>query len=1144
MPPSPDKPKTAFVFLDPHGRRWPRVRWSLLVFGVLFALAAAWFIQSLFVTPWLRVPPSVAKLKEELKGIQRPAEITGANPGIRQPHWLRYKRAIEKGTKLGGRARTPAEKKVSVVQPGTEIPEIRLAYFGAWDHSSIRSLAAHANQITHVAVERFAIRWQGAELKIAEQPDTALDALAASKGIIVMPMLTNAGEDNVRIPEPIEWLALMAPDKRVEFVQRIVEKLAAAKSGGLILDFQQVDPTHSDALTAFYAELATALHAAGKEFWMSVPMGEDLASYQLDKLAAFTDRFLAVLHGENSDVDPAGPTASREWFEGWVETALGYGEASQWIAVLGTGGFDWTEGEPKGRYVTFVDAMARGDYAGLDELQKSGLRADAPTFEPNFTYQDQKGRKHTVWFQDAITFLNQAATARRRGMGGIGIDRIGGEDPGVWIALKTPTPVQAAALKPFTTIVPGEEVASVGDGCVISVNTEVEDGTRALEIGADGRVVARYTAFPAYHTLFCEGRPLGDKLVNLSFDDGPDPTWTPLILDLLKRENIKATFYVVGSRAELYPALIRRIVDEGHEIGSHTYTHANIFSATVQQVRLELNATQRLIETITGRSTLLLRPPYQADSRPTRVEDIRSLNLVQSMGYMIALEDIDSQDWARDNVEQIVERVKRGRSMGGNVVLLHDAGGNREMTLQALPLIIDYFHKRGDRFAKVHELLGKTFADTMPPLEGGKQTLVRLVAGIGFRVFHAIESFTWTFLLVATVLILLRTVLVIGLAASFRWRRKPVGEFQPPVSVVIAAYNEAKVIAATIRSVLRTDYEGELELLVINDGSTDGTGAIVADLAKNDPRIRLIEQPNGGKASALERGFREAKCEIAVLLDADTQFEPETIGQLVQPLQDPEVGAVSGHAKVGNPTSLIARCQALEYICGFNLDRRAYARWNCITVAPGAISALRLEAVREVGGISHDTLAEDTDLTLSLHRAGWRVDYTPAALAHTEAPETFGALAKQRFRWAFGTMQSLWKHRDMTLNPRFKALGLFSLPSIWFFQIFLVALTPLVDFGLLVSLLLGNGAAILPYVLAYLAVDCALAVVACLLEREPIWRAWVILPMRIIYRVLLSFVVWKSIARALQGVLVGWGKLERTAGVDLNAGQGRAAARP
>lgn len=1141
----PEEPKpSAFVFLDPLGRRWPRVRWSLLILGLLFAAAAAWFVQSLFVTPWLRTPPSVSKLKEELKGIQRPAEIATANPGIRQPHWLRYKRTIEKQVKLAGRARTPAEKKTSVVQPGTETPEIRLAYFGAWDHASIRSLSAHSNQITHVAVERYAIRWQGAELKVAEQPDSALDALAAARGIIVMPMLTNAGEGNVRIPEPIEWLALMAPDPRAEFVKGIVEKVVASKAGGIILDFQQVDPTHSDALTAFYHELSAGLHTAGKEFWMSVPMGEDLVSYQLDKLAGFTDRFLAVLHGENSDVDPAGPTASREWFEGWLETALGYGEPAQWIAVLGTGGFDWTEGEAKGRYITFVDAMARGDYAGLDELQKSGLRASAPTFEPNFTYLDQKGRKHTVWFQDAVTFLNQIVAARRRGMGGIGIDRVGGEDPGIWVALKTAAPLRPEAVKALAVILPGEEVATIGDGCVVSVNTETESGSRVVEISADGRALSRYTAFPTYHTLYCEGRPIGDKLVNLSFDDGPDPTWTPLILDLLKRENVKATFYIVGSRAELYPNLVRRIVDEGHELGNHTYTHSNLFNATVQQVRLELNATQRLIETITGRSTLLLRPPYQADSRPTRVEDIRSLNLVQSMGYMVALEDIDSQDWSRDSVDQIVDRVKLGRAMGGNVVLLHDAGGNRELTLQALPRIIDYFHKRGDKLALVHEQLGKTYADTMPALEGGKQTLVRIVASIGFRVFHAIESFTWTFLLVATVLILARTVLVIGLAASFRWKREPVGAFQPPVTVVIAAYNEAKVIAATLRSVLKTDYQGELELLVINDGSTDGTGAIVADLATHDPRIRLIEQPNGGKATALQRGFREAKHEIAVLLDADTQFRPETIGQLVQPLQDARVGAVSGHAKVGNPTSLIARCQALEYVCGFNLDRRAYAKWNCITVAPGAISALRLEAVRSVGGISHDTLAEDTDLTLSLHRAGWRIDYVPAALAYTEAPETFATLTKQRFRWAFGTMQSLWKHRDMTLNPRFGALGLFSLPSIWFFQIFLVALTPLVDFGLIVSLLLGNGAAILPYVLAYLAVDCALAVVACILEREPIWRAWVILPMRLIYRVLLSFVVWKSIARALQGVLVGWGKLERTAGVDVSGGGDRAAARP
>ena len=117
----------------------------------------------------------------------------------------------------------------------------------------------------------------------------------------------------------------------------------------------------------------------------------------------------------------------------------------------------------------------------------------------------------------------------------------------------------------------------------------------------------------------------------------------------------------------------------------------------------------------------------------------------------------------------------------------------------------------------------------------------------------------------------------------------------------------------------------------------------------------------------------------------------------------------------------------------------------------------------------------------------------------------------------------------MVFNPKFKALGFFSLPSVWFFQIILVALTPVVDALLLASLLLGEGRAVLPYFLIFLVLDQLLAVLACVLEKEPLRRSWIMIPMRLIYRPLLSWVVWKSIKNAARGVVVGWGKLERTA---------------
>lgn len=302
-------------------------------------------------------------------------------------------------------------------------------------------------------------------------------------------------------------------------------------------------------------------------------------------------------------------------------------------------------------------------------------------------------------------------------------------------------------------------------------------------------------------------------------------------------------------------------------------------------------------------------------------------------------------------------------------------------------------------------------------------------------------------------------------------------------------------------------------------------------MAADDPRVRVFSQPNAGKSAALHRALAEARREIVIFLDADTLFERATIRKLVEELADGRMGAVSGNARVGNRRNFVTRCQALEYICGYNLDRRAYTAWNCVTVVPGAVSAYRRAAIDAAGGFSHDTLAEDTDMTLTLHRLGWRIGYAPEAIAWTEAPETWRALARQRVRWAFGTMQCLWKHRDLTFDPRHPALGFFALPSAWFFHLILVAIVPLADAILLWSLAAGYAVALWPYFAIFLALDLLLAALACALEGVPLRRAWLTVPVRFAYRWLLAWVVWKSIVRALRGALVGWGKLERTGSV-------------
>ncbi|HEV2965977.1 MAG TPA: glycosyltransferase, partial [Chthoniobacterales bacterium] len=565
-----------------------------------------------------------------------------------------------------------------------------------------------------------------------------------------------------------------------------------------------------------------------------------------------------------------------------------------------------------------------------------------------------------------------------------------------------------------------------------------------------------------------------------TFDDGPDPQWTPKILDILKAANVKAAFFLVGVNAEKYPGLVRRIVNEGHEIGNHTYYHPNLALAWPEHVRLELNATQLLLESITGRATTLFRPPYAADTQPSQISELMPLQIAQDLNYLVVLENIDPQDWAKPGADIIVQRVKQQRR-DGSIILLHDSGGDRSQTVAALPRILEWLRTRGDTIVPISALLGTSRDAVMPPLQTTNPTLARMISSTGFRIYHALEEFLWAFMIVATALVVARTLVVIWLA--YRFRRLPRSDFAEPVSIVIAAYNEGKVIGETLRSLLSTDYKGEIEIVVVDDGSVDQTSAEVEGVADVDPRVRLLRQENRGKARALQRALSTVHHGIAVFVDADTHFQRDTLRLLVEPFADEKIGAVSGHAKVGNLRTFIARCQSLEYTCGFNLDRRAYTRWNCITVVPGAISAIRKSAIDRAGGLSLQTLAEDTDLTLALHKDRQRIVYVPQAIGWTEAPESVGTLARQRFRWAYGTLQCLWKHRDMVFNWNYRALGWFSLPSVWFFQIILVAVTPLVDLFLLASLPFGAWRAVLPFVITFLSMDVILATLACILEK-------------------------------------------------------------
>ncbi len=1124
-------PNRPFVFLDPHGRRWPRLRRVLALWSLIAAVGVVWFFRTLFIHPELKTPASVVPLKKQLNAAIQKTEQDDPNA----INWEKYYNQSQPAQERLARIRRQLGK-----TPGTN-NEIRLGYYVEWDPNSLSSLEEHAGALTHLTPEWFSL--VGTDSQFITDIEPRLVTFAAAHNITLIPLLQNL-QGNIWQPEAVENLANGSSDKRARFVRELLSALRKAQAGGVLIDWQQVDPAYRDNYSDLLAQIADALHDADLELWFTVSPGEEFKTFTIlgdpgalpgvtsnrPALETFVDHFVLALHDENSESDPPGPIASQRWLEGWIKFIGRYADPDQWIGALGAYAYDWNTTTKKAETISFKDAMSRASYAGVDDAGHK-VEVTAPSYNGQYDYSEPSG-DHTVSFLDAVSFYNQLWTVRASQFAGVAISRLGSEDPQIWDVLEMKGRPSVAALKALGQIKSSDTITNVGRGEIVTVDATRDDGARTVTLGESGMLRASYTSFATYPILYHQGAG-GYHEVAITFDDGPDPEWTPKILDLLRERGVKAAFFVVGKNCEDYPALVERILREGHEIGNHTYSHRNLAIMSEWQMELELTATERLIESITGYSTTLFRPPYNADSNPTDIAELAPLRLAQEkLGYTIVLEKIDPQDWSEPGTEEIVQRVKDQRG-DGNIILLHDAGGDRDQTVAALPQIIDYLQARGDRIVSLSELLRIPRDELMPPVDLTKSGWERIVASTGFRTWRGIVEFFWAFMIFSTGLVVARTLLVAWLARRHHRQADaavPV-EFHPPLSIIIAAYNEGKVIVKTLQAVLDTDYQGEIEVVVTDDGSTDNTAAEVSRLAATDPRIVLHCQPNRGKSVALRRALARSRHGIVVFLDADTHFERGTLRAIVQPLIHPLVGAVSGNARVGNLRTFVAKCQSLEYICGFNLDRRAYTEWNCITVVPGAVSAIRRSAIEAAGGFSDDTLAEDTDLTLTLHRLGYRIAFAPDAVAWTEAPETFATLTKQRFRWAFGTMQCLWKHRDLVFNPRFGALGWFSLPNIWFLQIGLVAVTPLVDAILLYSLIFGHAAGIWYWFVVILGLDLFLAGLACRLEGERLRTALLILPMRFIYRPLLAWVIWKSIFRALKGAFVTWGKLERTASV-------------
>jgi cellulose synthase/poly-beta-1,6-N-acetylglucosamine synthase-like glycosyltransferase/peptidoglycan/xylan/chitin deacetylase (PgdA/CDA1 family) len=622
------------------------------------------------------------------------------------------------------------------------------------------------------------------------------------------------------------------------------------------------------------------------------------------------------------------------------------------------------------------------------------------------------------------------------------------------------------------------------------------------------------------------------RRIALTFDDGPDPRWTPKILAVLRREHVLGTFFMVGSQAARHAGLVRDVQRAGHEIGNHTFTHTGMAVGPGWLRRAQVHLTEAVLVGITGRYPRFIRPPYSATTDAVTPTTERALAKAAGSRYIIALADYDSGDWQKPGVATIVRNATPPAGRGG-VIMFHDSGGDRRQTVAAIAQLIPKLRAEGYSFVPLRDMLGLTRAEAEPAapwLERARGTAFLWAVELAFWMTSALG---WIIIAVG-VLVAARVLIVLTLAAVQvrRTRSRPVVRFQPSVAVIVPAYNEAVGIERAVRSLTRADY-ADLEVVVVDDGSTDGTPDLVDALRL--PGVRVIRQLNGGKAAALTTGVMATDAEVVVMVDGDTVFEPDTITNLVQPFADPAVGAVSGNTKIGNRRGLLGRWQHIEYVMGFNLDRRMYEILQCTPTVPGAVGAFRRSVLIEIGGVSSDTLAEDTDLTLSIGRRGHRVVYTEYARAWTEAPSTVSGLWRQRYRWSFGTMQAVWKHKGAMLsrNPDDRRIGLRALPYMILFQILLPLVAPLIDLFALYGLIFTNPAPVLAFWLGFNALQFVIAVIAFRLDGESLRPLWALPLQQFVYRQLMYLVIIESTISALVGARATWRTIPRTGDVEL-----------
>jgi len=1117
-------PERKPIFYDQERRRWRRTRRVLEITGGFLAIVLIIFLINVGRNPEL---PDILQ--------------ADTHAGL---HAVRAHLPLLKPKPTRGRKR----KIAALGKIPQNYDPLRAAFYEEDDASSLASLQLHYRDIDLLIPDALHAAWPDGHLEI--DTHTKLDAWMKSMQptgleLPVMSMVNNYNGKDWAIKDMADMLA--HPAARGRLVKELSDFVKSQHQPGLVVDFEQVPKSSMPDFNRFIHDLGEPLRAANLKLMVALPAAD--WTYDYKYLAAQSDAIIFMNYDFHYSTSDPGPITAQDWFITNLQNILKLVPAEKIVMGIANYGYDWqakskAAPHPIAQPVTFQQAIVTAVESETD------VEFDPDSLNPHYSYEDEKNNVHQVWMLDALTAYNELRAAERAGVRGTALWRLGMEDPSIWFIWDATHPDDTIRSK-VQEVPPGYDLILEGQGDIWRITATPQSGRREFEYDSDTDLFTDET-FKTYPLSWrIDQMGYAPRKVALTFDDGPDNTWTPQIVDILHQKQVPAAFFVIGESANQYPGIVKREFDLGNEVGNHTFTHPDFETISKSQLQFELNLTELLLESNLGVKTLLFRPPYGIDHQPETASEIAMLPVPQSMGYIIVGAQIDPHDWGEADggtpppVDTIVQRVMNDAQNGhGNIILMHDGGGDRSHTIAALPQIIDGLRAKGYEFVSVGSLLGQTRAQVMPPLSHQEWLLARADA-------FAFEAFRWFrfgigFIFMTGILLVSGRALVIGLLAlAEKLRPSPVDhpEYKPEVTVMIPAYNEETVIVDTVRSALASVYP-KLEILVIDDGSTDRTAELVRANFGRDPRVRLLLQSNRGKPAALNHALAEATGEIVVSIDADTIVDPEAIPRLVRHFADPKVGAVAGNVKVMNRNKWLTRWQALEYITSQNLEKRAFDLLNCIPVVPGAAGAWRTDLLRANGGFSGDTVAEDTDLTLTIRRNGWKILYDEEAIGRTEVPDTVEALIRQRFRWTFGTLQAVWKHRDAVGKPRYGTLGWIAIPNIFLFQIILPLVSPVIDLLFILSIALWGLAQLriarlpqlwtlqdversLIFFAIFMVIDLLTCVVAFALEKNEDWTLLApLILQRFYYRQMMYVVLFRALKEAVQGRPVGWRGVE------------------